>query len=141
MCGHQTEPMLREYREAIKSNPRYIYAHTGLGMVLGKSGDLVGAERKLREAIKLDPSSADAHYYLGVTLKHKGDLEGAERQYRKAFKLDPRRTNGHNSIGVLLKEKGDLEGLRGNTARPSNLILAVSMLMSPSESSSQTLGI
>ena len=69
--------------------PDFAQAHTNLGGVLLKLGDVKGAIGQLRSAIDLNPGEARAYYNLGVALAKDGDAEGAKNALARAHQLDP----------------------------------------------------
>ncbi|PIV27968.1 MAG: hypothetical protein COS36_03850, partial [Candidatus Altarchaeum sp. CG03_land_8_20_14_0_80_32_618] len=56
----------KEYREAIKINPKDADAHNNLGILLKNLKRYEEAEKEFREAIKINPNDADAHNNLGI---------------------------------------------------------------------------
>ena len=58
--GSSDQEAGQEFRTALKLRPAYAEAHSGLGIVLAKQGDLLGAIEEFRAALKLDPNSTEA---------------------------------------------------------------------------------
>ncbi len=90
--------------------PTHLAAWTEKAVLLGKAGDLRGAETAAREAIRLDPFHSLAHFNLGVALHRMGRLAEAERALRKAVLLDPRHDASWAELGHVRHEKGDAAG-------------------------------
>ena len=86
-------------------------AHTNLGIVLFRRGDLAGAEAAYRAAIAADPARClQPRCNLACILQGRGDLAGAEAAYRAALAADPRYAPAHYNLGVLLRQRGDEAG-------------------------------
>ena len=73
---------IKEFRLAVRLNPRSSKEHFELGLALKAKGDLDGAVSEYREAIRIDPGLAEAHANIGSILQMQGDLDGAISQYR-----------------------------------------------------------
>jgi len=91
------------YREAIRLDPTYAFAHLDLAHALDARGDRAEAEREMREAVRLAPGVAEAHLALGVHLYEEGRLVEAADRFAEAFRLGPTADTGNNLIGTCLK--------------------------------------
>ena len=90
------------YREAIRLDPGYAPAHSGLGAVLRDTKRYPEAEAAYREAIRLDPANAPAHSGLGAVLRDTKRYPEAEAAYREAIRLDPGYAPAHSGLGAVL---------------------------------------
>src|SRR5262249_12612165 len=77
----------REYRTAIRLDPKLALPHNALGNVLRDQGKREEAEREFRTAIRLDPKLALPHYNLGNVLQGRALLEQARKEYQQALGL------------------------------------------------------
>lgn len=59
------------------------------GLLLGQSGNFLGAAERFRQAIEIQPTFADSHYNLGVALKSVGHGPAALQAFEKAVELRP----------------------------------------------------
>jgi serine/threonine protein kinase/tetratricopeptide (TPR) repeat protein len=98
------------FRAAVAARPGSVVAWNQLGVALGMTGDLAGAEAALREALRLNPKALNAQANLGNVLQGRGDLAGAEAAYREAVRLDPTRAVPHFNLGVALFNRRDRAG-------------------------------
>jgi tetratricopeptide (TPR) repeat protein len=80
------------FRQAIRLDPGFAFAHNNLGFLLRARGDLAGAEAAFRQALRLDPGYAPAHNHLGLVLQQKGDMDGAVAAYKRALQIEPKNT-------------------------------------------------
>ncbi len=96
---------IRYFEEAIKQDPRYASAHSGLAdcynllELWGFLSPQVAGPKAMEYAVKaleLDDTLAEAHASMATCLAHiKWDWEGAEREYRRALELNPSYATGH----------------------------------------------
>lgn len=103
----RTEDAVREYREAIRIEPRFATAQAHLGEALRRLGRLNEALPLLLEAEQRNPDLADTENSLADVLFQKGSPEQALPRYRRAVTLDPIFPEAHNMVGTI-------ELLRGN---------------------------
>jgi len=81
---------IREYRKALKLNPRNARAHQKLGFLLFHVKQIrEEGMAHSREAVRLDPRNARAHYDLGTALLHQKRLDEAIRNLSQALRLAP----------------------------------------------------
>lgn len=77
---------LREFDEALESDPRFPEAHLGRGLVLELAfGKLEDAEKAYRRAIELFPGYAEAHNDLGQLLAKTGRWDDALKEFDAAL--------------------------------------------------------
>ncbi len=91
---------IRHFEAAIREDPRFALAYTGLAdsHALGVdysdapvSAGLTRAKEEALKALALDDTLAEAHASLAwVAFIHEWDWETAGREYRRAIELDPR---------------------------------------------------
>jgi Flp pilus assembly protein TadD len=99
-----------EYRAAIQLAPQDSDLHVGLGMALGREGNVEGQIAEDREAVRLNPYNDRAHLNLGLALARSNDQEGATAEYREALRLNPDNVGAHISMGIRLSQMGDDNG-------------------------------
>jgi protein O-mannosyl-transferase len=85
--------------------PEHLPAWVQKGALLGRRGDIAGAEAACREAVRLGPSNGDAHFNLGVALHRQGRLAEAERSERKAVLFNPSLDQAWAELGNILMEE------------------------------------
>lgn len=77
---------LREFDEALESDPRFPEAHLGRGLVLELAfGKLEDAEKAYRRAVELFPGYAEAHNDLGQLLAKTGRWDDALKEFDAAL--------------------------------------------------------
>jgi Flp pilus assembly protein TadD len=110
---------VQKLQEILDDGPDY-RAYVGLGVNLGKIGDIDGAERALREAVKIQPENAKAYYYLsrihlarGQHLQGKKDgaqgneqFRAAEEAARQALSRKADDALAHMALGLALQHQG-----------------------------------
>jgi TolB-like protein/DNA-binding winged helix-turn-helix (wHTH) protein/Tfp pilus assembly protein PilF len=119
-AGRSTQEELKKsveyFREAIRLDPGYAPAYSGLANVYSYMGfgwaDVIDRPELLaieaaKKAISLDDSLAEAHASLGCVLhRHMQDWSGAETEYQRAIHLDPNLAQAHQFYGTLLRGIG-----------------------------------
>jgi len=73
---------------AIRANAEFAPAHSELGRLLLKRGDLEGAIRELERAVAIDPEITAALYNLGQAYRRKGDAARAVELLARVTKLN-----------------------------------------------------
>jgi len=109
------------FDEAIKKDPNYALAYSGLAAVYLNFGMGVGpdvpqkeAHRRAREAatkaLSLDPELGEAHAAMAqVLLYDDWDFTGAESELRRAIELSPSYAEGHHAYSHLLLLLGRID--------------------------------
>ncbi len=106
------EKAIRYFEEAIKRDPEYASAHSGLSdcyHLLESWGFLrpqVAWPKAMEHAVKaleMDDSLAEAHASMAISLSYaKWDWKGSEREYRRAIDLNPSYATAHHWYAVHL---------------------------------------
>jgi Flp pilus assembly protein TadD len=111
---------VQKLQEILADGPDY-RAYVGIGVNLGKIGDIDGAERALREAVKIQPENAKAYYYLSrihlargqnyrVNVKDEAltttQFRAAEETARQALLRKPDDAFAHTALGLALQHQG-----------------------------------
>lgn len=76
------------FERQVAADPRYGFAHFGLGRALLEQKELDGAIAALERALQLDPKSR-AHYRLGIAYQGKGDPAKALAMFRHFLSYSP----------------------------------------------------
>ncbi|MBN2193540.1 MAG: tetratricopeptide repeat protein, partial [Polyangiaceae bacterium] len=95
--------------KGVERRPNSPRAHTALGHIYGKIGDVSKQLAHYETVIRLDPRSAHAHSALAIVVHNRlGDLARSIRLFHKAIELDGKRAvfhanlaNAYNSVGKL----------------------------------------
>ena len=110
---------IEEYEAAIKLDPDYALAYSGIAdsySVLGDHNYLPYAEAfsKQREyalkAVERDETSAEARTSLAAALRNEREYSAAEAEIEKALELNPSYATAHHWYGVHLLYTGRREG-------------------------------
>jgi len=96
----QSAAAVRLLREAIALEPAASFWNS-LGMILGGSGDLPGAEQAFGEAVARDRTNAQYAYNLGLALSRQNERGAAVSQFQRALELDPRFTAARQRLAEL----------------------------------------
>jgi tetratricopeptide (TPR) repeat protein len=117
---------LFEYSTAIKLNPKYVEALTGLGRLLRKMGKKTEGTAKLEEAVKYSPKDPAALYALGQSYLEDKRYDDAEKIFRKGTLLKQGRALFLAGTALALEGKGDLKQaeelfIRARETDPNNL--------------------
>jgi TolB-like protein/DNA-binding winged helix-turn-helix (wHTH) protein/Flp pilus assembly protein TadD len=111
------------FNEAIRLDPKYAAAYSGLADAYTITGCGVPAGMSMQEArpkakaaalkaVELDDNSAEAHSALGFQkLCYDGDQPGAESEFKRAIALNPNYAMAHHGYAVLLLGDRNQEAL------------------------------
>jgi TolB-like protein/DNA-binding winged helix-turn-helix (wHTH) protein/Tfp pilus assembly protein PilF len=105
---------LGHFKQAIKKDPAYALAYTGLADAYIEFGNPVWGNHSPKEtlsdakaaaikALELDPSLAEAHFSLAQTLEYDWNWSEAEKEYRLALKLNPNYADAHLEYGRFVQ--------------------------------------
>ncbi|HXC70142.1 MAG TPA: protein kinase, partial [Pyrinomonadaceae bacterium] len=107
------------YKQAIKLDPDYALAYTGIADYynwLGVFGirpfaeTSAAAKQNAAKAVELDPASAEAYSALGfATVCHDFDWAVAEGQHRRSIEINPNYATGHHWYAFHLVMEGRFE--------------------------------
>ena len=115
-----------QYQVALRSQPKYPQALTGLGNLLRKQGQIPEGTAKLEEAVKYGPKDPGALYSLGQAYLKDKRYEEAEKIFRKGTLLKQGRARFLAGTALALEGKGDLKPaeelfIRARETDPNNL--------------------
>ena len=105
------------FREAIKLDPNYALAYSGLSDALlfqttydNRTIEDVEAPARaaVNEAMALEPQLPEAHASLGVLLEQTGNLKEAKQAYFRAVSLNPQNSMAQMWLGNILAEEGKI---------------------------------
>jgi tetratricopeptide (TPR) repeat protein len=95
---------ITELREAIRREPGFARAHSGLGLALRAERNLQESTAAYQEAIRLDPDLIDAHNGLAVALANQGKLNEAVAEFREIIRVDPDSAIGYYNLAYALAD-------------------------------------
>jgi tetratricopeptide (TPR) repeat protein len=81
-------------------------AHSRIGFILFKAGDLQKARENLDRSINMDANIPETHLYLGEVLEALGNHEEAIKEYEAALKLDPSLAEAHQYLSTSYEQMG-----------------------------------
>ncbi|WP_428265020.1 tetratricopeptide repeat protein [Haliangium sp.] len=113
----ETELATELYRQAIARQPSLASAHTNLGNLLYRSGDLMGARDAYEHALELEPAQAEARFNLGNLLEDLGETELAIAELRRVCWTHPEFADAHYNLGLVLARVGGLNQARRHLER------------------------
>ena len=105
------EKAIKYFEEAIKMDPRFALAYSGLAdsyRVLVDHGYLPQSEgypkakEAARKALELDETLAEAHTSLASILDVQWDWRGAEEEFAKALRANPNYATAHHWYSIHL---------------------------------------
>ncbi len=99
----------REYRAALRLNPKDSYSHAHYGVFLVALGRAKEAMDEITRAQQLDPLSPFIRLFTGVSLGLLRRPDQAIEAYRKALELDPTYTQAQQYLSYPYQVKGMYE--------------------------------
>lgn len=100
------------FERALKADPNNELAHTYLGIMADRAGNLKEAERHLAAAAIGAPTSPAARNNHGAILLRLGRAEQAAKQFEISLKLDPMQAGALANLAQIRFAAGTPEGLR-----------------------------
>ncbi len=115
-----------EYETAIRIDPKYVDALTGLGKLLRKQGKKEDGTQKLEEAVKYGPKDAGALYALGLAYLQDKRWDDAYKIFTKGTLLKQGRGSFLAGQALALEGKGEPKKaeeifIRARETDPNNL--------------------
>ncbi len=96
---------LKNYRHAVKLNPRYPEAINNIGTIYYAQRDYGRSIKYYKRALKFDPDSASLYSNLGSAYFGRKDYKLATETYMHALQLDPDVFEHHSNFGTLMMER------------------------------------
>ena len=102
----QMDDAIREYSNAIKSNPSYAVVYDNRGSLYLNKGEFNKAIADFSKAIELDPEFIDAYLNRGIVYAHgTGQYVRAVTDFNKAIELNPMDALAYTHRGYLFMVK------------------------------------
>lgn len=96
-----------QYKNALKSDPDFLWAINGIGNEYLKQGEVEDAIRQMKKVIEIDSEFAPVHFSLASALYAKGSYESALSEIKKFLQLKPDDYAGSELAGKLYFAKED----------------------------------
>jgi tetratricopeptide (TPR) repeat protein len=100
------------FQQALSLNPNNAAAHTYLGVLADRAGNLPEAQRHFEAAAAAEPSSPSARNNLGAVLLKRGSTKRAAEQFEASLKLDQNQPNALINLAQLRFASGTPADLR-----------------------------
>jgi len=94
------------YRKALESDPGLAAAHTNLGGLAYRRGDVARARTEFEAALSLDPEQPEARYNLASILYQQGEIERAASELRRVVQQSPWFADAHYNLATALEKLG-----------------------------------
>jgi tetratricopeptide (TPR) repeat protein len=94
------------YRKALEKDPGLAAAHTNLGGIAQRRGDVSLARIEFQAALDLDPEQPEARYNLASLCYQQGDLEQAVSEFRRVVERTPWFSDAHYNLASALEKLG-----------------------------------
>jgi tetratricopeptide (TPR) repeat protein len=94
------------YRKALERDPGLAAAHTNLGGLAYRRGDLGRACEEFEAALGLDPEQPEARYNRASILFQRGDVEQAASELRRVVAHNPWFSDAHYNLATALERLG-----------------------------------
>jgi tetratricopeptide (TPR) repeat protein len=105
----QLEAAAKEYRTALRFDPRHAAAHYGLALVLQSESKFDAAAEQYQLALSGDPKNPDLRYDYAHALSRLGRSEEATAQINAALDINPNFAPALYNRGLTLIKEGKLE--------------------------------
>jgi tetratricopeptide (TPR) repeat protein len=105
------------YRRAVARDPALAAAHTNLGNLLHRRGELAAARAAYERALELDPEQPEARFNLGNVLDDLGETELAIAELRGVCGRCPEFADAHFNLSLILARVGGVAQARAHLGR------------------------
>jgi tetratricopeptide (TPR) repeat protein len=105
------------YRRALDGDDALAAAHTNLGAIAHRRGDVDGARRSFEEALGCDPDQPEARYNLASLLYEAGEVEVAVSELRRVVQAAPGFADAHYNLATALERLGSKRQAREHLER------------------------
>jgi tetratricopeptide (TPR) repeat protein len=95
-----------DYRKALALDPGLAAAHTNLGGLAYRRGDLGEACAEFEAALALDPEQPEARYNRATILYRRGEIEDATSELRRVVAQNPWFADAHFNLATALEKLG-----------------------------------
>ena len=96
------------FRLALKAEPRYIRAISGLAMIYDRTDRPQEAIEQWERAITMEPEMMELHFQAGFSYYAAGRLDEAIAAWQEAARLEPDFPQPHFQLGIAYEDKGDV---------------------------------
>jgi Flp pilus assembly protein TadD len=93
-------------RTTIARNPGAVIAHTKLGAILLRKGQVTEAASQFERVLEVQPDSVDPLCNLGMISFQNGQLDDAAAKFQRALEIETDNDSAHNGIGCVLLREG-----------------------------------
>jgi tetratricopeptide (TPR) repeat protein len=114
---HAFDKAAAAYRRALKLDPGLAAAHTNLGRLAHRRGDVAEARGCFEAALALDPDQPEARYNLAHLLVEAGEMDVAAAELRRVLQLDPAFADAHFNLATALEALGGRRQARDHLIR------------------------
>jgi tetratricopeptide (TPR) repeat protein len=105
------------YRRALDGDDALAAAHTNLGSIAHRRGDVEGARRAFEAALGCDPDQPEARYNLASLLYEAGEVEIAVSELRRVVQTAPGFADAHYNLATALERLGSKRQAREHLER------------------------
>jgi len=107
----------RCYRQALALDAGLAAAHTNLGGLAYRRGDMSAARQGFEAALALDPEQPEARFNLANLVLEAGDLELAVAELRRVLQATPDFADAHYNLAIALERLGGRAQARAHLER------------------------
>jgi tetratricopeptide (TPR) repeat protein len=115
--GSDDDRALIAYQKALEGDPQLAAAHTNLGALLHRRGELAKARGHFEEALRLDPEQPEARYNLANLYDEIGERERAVSEWYRVVAACPEFADAHFNLALALRDQGAHEAARLHVLR------------------------
>jgi tetratricopeptide (TPR) repeat protein len=105
------------YRRALDGDAGLAAAHTNLGAIAHRRGDVEGARNAFEAALACDPDQPEARYNLASLIYEGGELELAVAELRQVVLAAPAFADAHYNLATALERLGSKRQAREHLER------------------------
>lgn len=115
--GQRDDEAVNCYRRALDADPGLAAAHTNLGSLAYRSGDVEAARVSFEAALACDPDQPEARYNLASLQYEAGEVELAAAELRRVVQSAPTFADAHYNLATALERLGSKRQAREHLER------------------------
>lgn len=100
---------IRDYDEAIRVDPKTLFAYSNRGRSYLEKGDYDQALRDLDEGIKRNPALANPFYWRAKVYENKGNQDRALEDYDKSIQINSNNALAFNNRGLIYEARNNYD--------------------------------
>ena len=97
----QLQTAITKFQQALKIDPKNVYAYSQLGLIYAKKNSFSVAERMFERAVSYDSRDTFSHLWLGIIFIKNEQLDLAFNKFQQILQYEPDNADGYYFLGTI----------------------------------------